>query len=446
MTQLVGWLTLSLGLAWLGRARPMRLVCLVVLLWIAVPAVAAHQLTGVADGRLAFHPATWLVLCVFAVQAVANSRALSAALARHSYAAITLLMFVLGAAVTSYWTQSGGLRLLFDQVIAPVLLFWIILVSVQGSIRPLLLLRNTVVLAVAGQCALAFAQSVVGYMIFYQSDYESQYWFNPLTFDRWMGTTDSPLVLSLAICVAAALTLSLRRSWLRFALMVIYLVGALITQSRTGIITLCFVVVFIIVRSRMAVWARTLYAVAIIVAGYLLLASSLVTGLSGRITNDLGSTNARLQAVRFFADQWTDIIFVGRGLTASYQIARSGGLETSLESSYLMYAVDTGLVLATAYFAVQLLLILQHFRKAALPGLGVAALIGFVLQQTFSGVASSNLVGTLIWVAIAMVVAESTARSGIDHDLPGGRHIRNRPGQRTSVSAASLSSRISSAE
>ena len=41
----------------------------------------------------------------------------------------------------------------------------------------------------------------------------------------------------------------------------------------------------------------------------------------------------------------------------------------------------------------------------------MAVLGGIVLQHTFSGVAGSNLTGTLIWVALAMVVAGSLRSS-----------------------------------
>ena len=58
----------------------------------------------------------------------------------------------------------------------------------------------------------AIIQKGTGSIIFYLDDYSRLYWFNPETFERWMGTTDSPLVFSLAVCIAGALTLGQLRS------------------------------------------------------------------------------------------------------------------------------------------------------------------------------------------------------------------------------------------
>lgn len=435
MVQLAGWLAVSFALAWIGRSRPIHLVCLALLLWSVVPAVAGHIITGLSPGPMAFHPATWLLLCIVAVQVVTNPSAMSQALARHIYLVLGLSLFVVGAAITSYATGSGGFRLLFDQAVGPMLLFWVVVAFAPGHKDRILLLRNTLLLAVAVQCALALVQRLAGSILLYQSDYERLYWFNPAKFDRWMGTTDSPLVLSLAIGVASALTVSLQRNSVRLGLMVLFLAGSLVIQSRTGIVTIGLVVLFIVVRSRMALWARVLYSLLIVAAGYLLLTSSLVTGLTQRIADDLGSADARIRAVNLFASRWLDFFLVGGGLTSSYDFGRGSGLRTSLESSYLMYAVDTGIVLASIYFGAQLWLIIRHLVRPGLPGLGIAALVGFGLQNMFSGVAASNLTGIVVWAAIAMLVASTTLAADLaphPGEIKARRPRRPRQQNRTS--------------
>nr|WP_239579287.1 O-antigen ligase family protein [Microlunatus panaciterrae] len=405
---MVLWIAACGLLAWFTRHRPVRGVALVLVLWAAVPAIAAHVLTGLSRGPVAFHPATWLVLSIVAVQLIFGLPQLVAALNRHIYVVVAVGTFICGAFATNMAFNSGGTRLLVDQVVAPFLVFWIVVAFGDRDRQALLLLRNTVLAVIAALCALAFVQLLAGRILFYTADYEALDWFHPEKFDRWMGTTDSPLVLSLGICIAAPLTVSLRRDLIRFALLGCYLVGVIITQSRTGGVMLAAILLYIVIRAPMRLWARTLYAMLMAIAGYVALTSTLASGLNARIANDTGSAEARATALRFFTNHWLDYAFTGQGLTSSYQIARNAGLITSLESSYLMYAVDTGIILATVYFGAQLCLILRHAGQKGLRGVTVAALVGFVLQHTFSAVAGANLSGTLIWVVIGMTVIGSS--------------------------------------
>ena len=144
-----------------------------------------------------------------------------------------------------------------------------------------------------------------------------------------MGTTDSPLVLSLGVCIAAALAIGLRNSLLRFSLLGLYLVATVITQSRTGTGVVSVIIIYAIVRSRMALWARLLASVVVAVLGFYLAGSAIFAGLAARFANDTGSANARVLAFRFVFDNAGDFLFTGQGLISSYGIARNAGLETS---------------------------------------------------------------------------------------------------------------------
>ena len=167
---------------------------------------------------------------------------------------------------------------------------------------------------------------------------------------------------------------------------------------------MCLIILYSVLRSRMPFWARALTTVAVTVAGFLLAASDLVSGLTSRLTNDTGSTDARLRAFQFVAENWTSYLATGGGLTSSYTIARDAGLQTSIESSYLMYVFDTGLILATAYFGAQFALLIRYGRQSAFLGVTLAAFVGTALQHTSSGVAGTNLSGSFIWATLALVV------------------------------------------
>jgi hypothetical protein len=405
--QLVAFLLLCLAIAWLLRRKPILAVSLAILLWTLVPAIASHRVTGVSSGALASHPAAWLVLCIFLVQVLTNPWLVAYGLGRYPLTILITAVFVAGASLTSAITASGGPRLMMSQVVGPVLLWWLVVSAAHEDRRGLLVLRNVILASAALQCILALVQLRLGSIIFYQRDYQRLPWFDPDRFDRWMGTTDSPLVLSLMLSVAAGLAISVRSAPVRLGLLVIYLIGTLIVQARSGTAVVCLIIVYSLLRATMALWARLLTTAVLGVVAYLLLTSELVTGLAGRVGNDSGSLDARIRALRFVADTAGDYILTGRGLTASYDVARNAGLQTSLESSYLMYVVDVGLVLATLYFGLQLALLLRYGSHGYLRGATVAALVGVGLQHAFSAVAAVNLTGAIIWTALAIVVAGS---------------------------------------
>jgi hypothetical protein len=402
--QLAAWLLVCLTTAWLLRFKPVHALVIAIMLWTAIPAVAGHNLTGNVSESLGFHPATWLVMCIFLVQLVWHPTTLGAVLSRHPLLLLVVAVFAVGAFLTSRASDSGGTRLMVNQIVGPILLWWLAVAFAYQSRQLALVLRNGMLLAMAAQCMLALIQSGIGSIVFYNKDYEKLYWFDPERFNRWMGTTDSPLVLSIAVSIAAALALGLRNWALRFSLLVLFLIGTLITQARLGTATVCLIILYSILRSHMAVWARAVTSLGVIVAGYYLATSTIVAGLASRLTNDTGSTDARLRALRFVADTFPSYLGSGYGLTSSYTIARDAGLRSSLESSYLMYLVDVGFLLATLYFGAQFALLFRYGSQTALLGATLAAAVGVVLQHTFSAVAGSNLSGAFIWSALALMV------------------------------------------
>lgn len=430
MTQLVAWLLVCLALAWVLRKRPVWAVALVLVIFTVVPSAAGSFVTGLKSGPIAFHPATWLIFSILVVQLVTNPRALGLGLARHPYATLVIGVFSAGALLTSYVYGTGGTRLLADQIVGPFVLFLLAVVFAYGDRRSTELLRNTLLVLMAGEAVLTLVQSAVGSFVFWPTYYAQ---FDYLTsdridrFDRWFGTTDSALALSLGVAVAGALSLSLRSSVLRLGLLVVYLLSMLVTQSRTAAAIMVAVILLSIVRARMAVWARALTGVALAVVGYLVLTSTLVAGLLGRVANDTGSTDARVRALAFFTAHWTEFVATGRGLTSNYDIARQAGLETSLENSYLMYAVDLGFILTTLYFGLQLALLLAYGRQRGLRGATLAGLIAAVLQYSSSAVAYSNFNGVLIWTALAIVVLARSLTPPLSSGGPGGSSVRSSP-------------------
>ena len=409
MTRLILILGLALVAALLLRTRPVIAVVMALVLWVALPSVAVREITGEAVGPMATHPASWLVLATFAVQLMFRPGPLGSAVARHPLLTLNGAIFVVGCLWTSQANGSGGIKLALDQILAPMLLFILLVASAHGSRRDTLLVRNSILALAAAQSVLSIVQAQLGRMLLFEADYETLYWFNPLKFDRWMGTTDAPLTLAYLLSVAAALALGVGNVALRFSLLGLYLVSVLITQSRTGVAILCAVILYAVLRSRMAIWARVLAALASLAGGYILLSSTLIVGFASRLADDTGSADARQRALTFIFGNWTGYLFAGEGLTASYTVARGAGLATSIESSILMYAVDVGWALALMYFGSQLALIVRHgVHRHQLIGVSLGALIAFLLPQVSSALATSNLCGTLLWITLGLLVLAGT--------------------------------------
>jgi hypothetical protein len=386
----------------------------------------------VPAGPLGAHPATYLVLAGLLMQVLTNPRAVAAAVARHPIVVLVVTVFALGAAGTSVVMSSGGSRLLLDQIVGPFVLWLLVVIGATDDQRRLIGLRNIVVGAAVVQSLIAIAQARADSILFYARDYARLPWFDPETYSRWMGTADSPLVFAMLLCVAAGLSISLRSGVLRVPLLVLFLVGTLIAQARAGTAVLCLILVYAVLRPTMALWARALTSALFGGAAYVVLTSGLVSGIADRIANDSGSGAARLRALQFVAETVGSYVGVGRGLTSSYDVARNAGLRTSLESSFLMYVVDVGLILATLYFGLQLVLLLRYGRHGYLRGATVAALAAVGLQHVFSAVAGANLAGALIWAALAIVVAGSSDQPAAG---PEGQRLRAVPRLETAAAA-----------
>lgn len=408
MTQLGAWLVVAATVAVVLRQRPVATVALALALWTLLPAVAVRRVVGSASGPLAIHPSTWLVVMQFGVCMVVDSRRLVVAGSRHAFLGVTSSMFVVGAVVASVLNGRSGIRILVDQIVGPMIAFFLIVAySTVRTSEPRLLRLVIVGLGVA-ESLLVILQSALGRTLVFENDYSRLYWFRPERFDRWMGTTDHPLVLSLLISTAAILVIGLRVSAVvRAGLLVLLSLGMATTQSRVGVAIVGCTLIYFVFSGRVNFATRIVCLAMAAVSARAVLSSDLVTGVSSRLSNDTGSTAARNRAFRFFVDNIDSVLWAGHGLTSNYEIARQGGLQTSLESSFMMYAFDVGLPLALLYFGTQLALVLRHALGNQVAGAAAAALVGVLVPHTFSALGYSNMTGFLVWSLIGVAVVGS---------------------------------------
>ncbi|MEJ7650098.1 MAG: hypothetical protein WKF57_13850 [Nakamurella sp.] len=399
------WILLCLGGALLLHDRPLWMACGGFGLWVFIPGVAGVLFTGRGDGLLALHPATWFILACFVVLLIRRPVELMGEFAARWPLYLTLVLVILTASIMSLMgSQPPGVVLVTDQITGPIMLFWFASVAIRRAGSARVVLRNVVLAVAAVQSVIAIAQFALKGTIFFSGRYHTNYWFTD-SWDRWMGTTDHPLVLSMLLCASAPLVAGLRRASLQVGLLGLMAVGVLITQSRTAALILPVTFVYVIFRSRAGAGAKVLLTTAVVAGAAGILASPLVDGLADRLTNDSGSTDARTRAVSFFLDSFNQFIVYGDGITTSYRVAALGGLRTSLESSFLMYAIGIGVIATVIYFGAQVALVVSAFGSDRLRGVLVSGLVVLIMPQTFSSLGTESVCGPLLWVMLALIAS-----------------------------------------
>ncbi|MBG6191941.1 hypothetical protein IWX64_002910 [Arthrobacter sp. CAN_A212] len=421
--QLLAWIGLCFAVAFLLRNRPTAAIICIIALWFFVPTVGSYLLTGQRIGPLTFHAATWLTFAVICVQMVQDPRSLLNAVARNSYLFLILLLVLATSLLTTRTVQTGGgIVLLTDQMIVPAVLF-LLIISVGGNSPTLVYtLRNFLFLCASIVTLIAMWQWSSQSVLLYESGFLTQFWFNPET-QRWMGTFDQPLALSLVLCALMPLLAGVRRLFLAVPMLALFMAGVMITQSRVGMIVASAGAVYAIAfsRHRRSIKALVLTLVGVGFVG--LLASPLAAGILERVADDTGSTEARNKAYGVFARDWEQYFFTGQGVTSSYEISEYAGLQTSFESSVLMYAVDIGIFFAILYFGLLLFVVLRNHSRHHVPGLTIAGLVVAIIPHTYSGLATRSVAGVVVWTVVAMTVI--AAQRSV-----GNPRIRTSAGQR----------------
>lgn len=422
---LVVWVALCLGISTALRKRPAISVALALAVWTIVPGVASRAITGQGSGALSVHAGTWLILTTFLLLLITDPRGLAESLARRFLTFIAILLVIFAAVLETKTGSAGsGVTLVVDEMAAPFLAFWIL--SAVSLTRPgeMILVRNWLVGLAAGEAAFAIVQYLSGSALLYGSFFAHRYWYKT-GWDRWMGTTDHPLVLSMMMCAAIPLLIGLRRSWLQPTLLVLMVIAVVITQSRTGVLAGGIGAIYVMLGSRTSTLRKVVTVVGIAVAAVFIATSSLSTGIVDRLQNDQGSALARGSAWTYFIDNWSHYTFTGGGISYNYQVASSGGLNTSFESAFLMYAVDLGIIIAVVFFVAQLVLVFRGSpRRVA--GARLSALTVLVVCQTFNSLEVQTVAGMVVFVSIAL--AALPASQGEERDEAPRSHPVARAG------------------
>lgn len=404
---MVIWIGLCLVGALLLHQRPVWMVIVSLSLWTLIPGVAGGLFVGRTTGLFGYQPGGWFVLCCLAVVLIRRPRELLAEIAGRWVMYLCLTFVILAAAViTLLGTTPPGIVIVGDQMLVPVGMFALASMAFRSDPSSRFLLRNAVLALAAVQSLLALLQWVAASTLVYPARFATNYWLTP-SWDRWMGTTDHPLVLSMLVCAAVPLVAGLRRPVVQVMLLALMASAVLITQSRTAAALLPIGVLYVVFRSRARRSAKFALSLMVAVGGVALLLSPLTAGLGSRLLDDTGSADARGAAWSFFLANWDRFVVFGDGISTSFSVAKVGGLSTSLESAYLMYAVGVGAIVATGYFGVQVVILLRSLNGPRMRGVLLSGLIVLIIPQTFSSLGVDTLCGPLLWVVLALAAAGS---------------------------------------
>lgn len=398
----VAWAVLCLVLAlWLHR-RPFALVLLAGAVWVLVPGIAAHHLTALG-GMPPLHPAAVLVLVAAPVLLVTRPRWTGRPLADRPEWAVLLVTLSALAVVIGVAAGAGtdSTVAVVNQMVAPALLFLLLGAALLERPERAETVRTAVVVVATLESLLSLAQLAAGRSLVYESDFADLAIVRQGS-QRWMGTFDHPLVLSLFLVVALLLLAGVRSTGVLAVVAPVLLGGMLASQSRVGLAFAAIAVCYLLVRGRAPLAARVSALVLLVTTSGVALWLGAADAFLERLRDDQGSSTARGLALQYFLDHAGEFVWFGRGLNSSFSVSEAAGLDTSFESAVLMYSVDLGMLVAFVYFGLMVWVALRPARRAAVIGVAPAAAAVVVIPQTFSALSGTTAAPFVVWFVLAL--------------------------------------------
>jgi|GEM_PF-3139866 len=433
--RLLLWLLLCVVLTIVaGPRRRQGLLLLVLALWLTIPWIASDVITGISpvsrSSLPSMHPASWLVLVlscyVFSSQLGAVFLAVRTRLTEFLLVGLFVAICVL---VTVVQTGGRGLMSIIYLVALPACYCVLVLLEAQRDAGFVKRIRTLLLVVASCQAMLGIVQRATGAVFFFGTEYARYSWWSG-NLQRAIGTTDHPLMLSLLLVSVMPLTLSIERSATRFATQLLFLGGVLATGSRVGLVVGTGIVVVLLVRSRMHYLTRGLFSVALLVLMTLVFSGTILPDALDRFTNDAGSNRVRYLAYALFLKEISNHLFLGGGASSSYGVLESAGLSTSFESTFMIYAVDFGVLATVMYFSAILSIGLRGIarRPTVIPGACGAFLVVLAVIQSYSGGAIQSSAASLLWTMAAIAAVRASDQDPIALDAFAGHPNTNSGG------------------
>lgn len=375
------------------------------LAWASFPwLLLESQLDSLAIAGLGVHPGTAILIgCSTAVLLLRGAKVPSQI--RSGWIIFGLLLLVLiWSLLVTVAGNPYGMGILVNQLLPIFLVLFLSALAVADDPSAMRKLRTVFVWTVVAQSGLALVQVATQRFLVYASDYAEQRWATYATVFRATGTFDHYLVLSLATVVAVPLVKGMQVSALiRILLVFVLVAGNATTQSRVGLVLALGLAVYVFLSAGSGSLVKIATVVVAVVFGVLFMASDLFGNTAARFANDSGSTSARNRAMDLFVYEISSRMFVGDGVSSSYEIAQRGFLLTSLESPLMMLSVDIGLLMSAVFFGVLVWVSLTVAKmNHRIPGAGVAAIASLAVAVSFSSFMAQGASGMVVAVALAI--------------------------------------------
>lgn len=367
---------------------------------------------AIRTGPLSLHVCTLLIAGVATARLLIRPEHLSSkyrnTLKQIPAGAVTLIaIFLLGAAATELIVTTApatALSFFLNYIISPIVLF--MLCCDLGNRYPEFYPQ-----VARGFVAVACAQSALSFLIArgivpqpFLGRFERRFWW-PVIHDagRQLGTTDHPLNLALMIAAAVPMVVIMRRFWVQIGALLLLFTGVALTQSRIGLLAAAAGVLYLVFVSSKTWTKRVVTTFAIVIGYFILNYVGMFAGVSGRISNDYGSTEARNNAMSSLLPRWEEFFPFGIGIeNAKSYMATHLGMQTSPESAFLGYAMGFGIPLAVVFFGAMLWIAGSRIRRTHGVNPGVASmLIVLVAVQFYSSI-------TVGMSSAAIILAVST--------------------------------------
>ncbi|MGD8168340.1 O-antigen ligase family protein [Herbiconiux sp. P16] len=402
--QLIVWLVLCAMLSFLLRKRPVALIGVALALRVAIPSVGASLVTG-QEISVQLQPATYFLMCAFLITLLSHSQAAGRELGAHFFFYLVMLLafvFMLLVTVTLRGPQSVVLLVdTFGMGLLLLILVRVAMVDVPKNGRSIAIVFVCIAIA---ESAVALTQWFVHDTIFWKSYMANFYWYSP-TGTTVTGTIGALLDVGMLLAIAVPLTASIPRPVFRFSAALVLILGILATERRTPLIVALLGLLYLLIISKMPSVARVVAFVGVGVAGWVILASNLIQGVTDRFNNDVISGQVRNEALDYFLANIDTQPWYGGGFGANGAVQ---GLLSSFENGYTMYAWDFGVFIAAVIFGALIVqLLLAVFRRPLVPGALVAFAAALFLIGTYSGLQTQGPGSWILFFTAGLCAAKA---------------------------------------
>lgn len=414
MVTTVIWIVSCTVFSWLFRKRGLILLAFCILSYVAVPLAAS----GVT---LLLRPGDYAVLVTFMLYAGQNIQQVGSQLKNNSLINSIIILVILYSIVASiFGNGSLGTTLvsIAKVVVLPYLAFLVVLSeNIKNNLEDISKFSYILAFGLFLEIMLGIRQYQTGEPILWEATLASQWWWGnnyevsqPIgTFGHWI-----PYSIFIALGLLVVLPYINRPAGLLLVMSGIYV--TMLTAARSGILALFISIIAVLIgdiyRKRAGAKLYLIMSLPATILSFIIAYNGEIgTTLRDKLVDDGRSTELRLEATRWFWDNYQ--LFLLTGISGGTNLRGQGVLDSSLENAFYIHAITFGFLSSALIFLL--------FTGAALNKLTtgnrilvIAAYSIFVLSAFTSGGFSSGESSTLILFWILLALADVDQRN-IEH-------------------------------